>query len=139
MQNLKQLRMRKYTCKQYQKKAIECLNPPEDMKVSEWAENYRMLDSKTSAEPGPWSNARTPYLVEIMDELLNYETEEIINCKCTQIGGTEVELNMLGYVIQQDPSPVEVVYPTEEMAGSVADKRIRPMIESASTFFENLW
>lgn len=136
MQNLKQLRMRKYTCKQYQKKAIECLNPPEDMKVSEWAENYRMLDSKTSAEPGPWSNARTPYLVEIMDELLNYETEEIINCKCTQIGGTEVELNMLGYVIQQDPSPVEVVYPTEEMAGSVADKRIRPMIEAASTLYK---
>ncbi len=101
------------------------------MKVSEWAERYRMLDSKTSAEPGTWNNSRTPYLVEIMDELLNYETEEIIFCKCTQVGGTEAELNMLGYAIQQDPSPVEVVYPTEILANSVSEKRIKPMIESA--------
>ncbi len=136
MQNLRQIRMRKYVCKQYQKAAIKYLDPPEDMKVSEWAENYRMLDSKTSAEPGPWNNSRTPYLVEIMDELLNYETEEIVFCKCTQVGGTEVELNMLGYVIQQDPSPVEVVYPTEEMAGSVADKRIKPMIEAAPALYK---
>ena len=136
MQKPKQLRIRKHQCKPYQKAALEYLNPPEDMKVSEWAERYRMLDSKTSAEPGPWNNSRTPYLVEIMDELLNYETEEIIFCKCTQVGGTEVELNMLGYAIQQDPSPVEVVYPTETMANSVSEKRIKPMIESTPTLYK---
>ena len=136
MQKPKQLRIRKYDCKQYQKAALEYLNPPEDMTVSEWAEQYRMLDSRTSAEPGPWNNERTPYLVEIMNELLNYETEEIIFCKCTQVGGTEVELNMLGYTIQQDPSPVEVVYPTETMANSVSEKRIKPMIESTSTLYK---
>lgn len=130
MQKPKPLRMRKYTCTAYQKAAIGYMDPPEDMKVSEWAENCRILDSKTSAEPGPWSNERTPYLVEIMDELTNPETEEIIYCKCTQVGGTEVELNMLGYVAQQDPSPVEVVYPTETLANSVAEKRIKPMIEN---------
>ena len=136
MQKPKQLRIRKYDCKQYQKAALEYLNPPEEMTVSEWAEQYRMLDSRTSAEPGPWNNERTPYLVEIMNELLNYETEEIIFCKCTQVGGTEVELNMLGYTIQQDPSPVEVVYPTETMANSVSEKRIKPMIESTSTLYK---
>ena len=136
MQKPKQLRIRKYDCKQYQKAALEYLNPPEEMTVSEWAEQYRMLDSRTSAEPGPWNNERTPYLVEIMNELLNYETEEIIFCKCTQVGGTEVELNMLGYAIQQDPSPVEVVYPTETMANSVSEKRIKPMIESTPTLFK---
>lgn len=136
MQKPKQLRIRKYNCKQYQKAALEYLNPPEEMTVSEWAEQYRMLDSRTSAEPGPWNNERTPYLVEIMNELLNYETEEIIFCKCTQVGGTEVELNMLGYAIQQDPSPVEVVYPTETMANSVSEKRIKPMIESTPTLYK---
>ncbi|MFG6383452.1 MAG: phage terminase large subunit family protein [Lachnospiraceae bacterium] len=128
--------MRKYACKPYQKAVLEHLNPPEDMKVSEWAQTYRMLDSKTSAEPGPWNNDRTPYLVEIMDELLNFETEEIIYCKCTQVGGTEVELNMLGYVIQQDPSPVEIVYPTETLANSISEKRIKPMIENAPILYE---
>ncbi|WP_277820636.1 terminase gpA endonuclease subunit [Hominisplanchenecus murintestinalis] len=136
MQKPKQLRLRKYECRAYQKSALEYLNPPEDMKVSEWAERYRMLDSKTSAEPGPWNNSRTPYLVEIMDELLNYETEEIIFCKCTQVGGTEVELNMLGYAAQQDPAPIEVVYPTETLANSISEKRIKPMIENTPTLYQ---
>ena len=132
----KKIRIRKYACELYQKAVLEYLDPPEDMKVSEWAERYRMLDGKASAEPGPWNNSRTPYLVEIMDELLNHETEEIIFCKCTQIGGTEVELNMLGYVVQQDPAPAEVVYPIETMATSVAEHRIKPMIESTPTLYK---
>ena len=136
MQKPKQLRMRKYACTYYQKVALEYLNVPKDMKVSEWAQQYRLLDSKTSAEPGPWNNERTPYLVEIMDEFLNYETEEIIFCKCTQVGGTEVELNMLGYIIQQNPAPVEIVYPTETLANSVSEKRIKPMIENAPSLYK---
>lgn len=54
------------------------MNPPEQITVSEWAEKYRMLDSKTSAIPGPWSNDITPYLVGVMDEFNNYETQKII-------------------------------------------------------------
>ena len=126
----KQLRVRKYTCKPYIKEALEHLKPPESMTVSEWAEKYRILDSKTSAEPGPWNNDRTPYLKGIMDEFTNYETEEIIFVKPTQVGGTEALLNMLGYVISQDPSPTEVVYPTETLAESISGQRLQPMMEN---------
>ena len=128
----KRLRIRKYDCKAYQKAALDFLRPPEDMSVPEWAERYRRLDSKTSAEPGPWSNGRTPYLVGIMEEFTNYETEEIIFVKPTQVGGTECMNNMLGYVITQDPSPTEIVYPTKELAESISEQRLQPMIlESA--------
>ena len=136
MREAKAFRMRKYSCEPYQKAALLSLAPPEDLTVSEWAENYRMLSAMTSAEPGPWNNSRTPYLTGIMDELLNPDTEEVSFCKPTQCGGTEAELNMLGYVIQQDPSPVEVVYPTEVMANSVSRKRIRPMIESTPALYK---
>ena len=71
-------RIRKYPITAYQKKALESLLPPEDLTVSEWAEKYRMLDSKTSALPGPWRNAMTPYLIGVMDAMLDYETEEIV-------------------------------------------------------------
>ena len=40
---------------------------PERRTPSEWANECRVLSSRESAEPGPWSNPRTPYLVEIMD------------------------------------------------------------------------
>ena len=39
--------------------------------------------------------------------------------------------NMIGYVIQQDPSPVMVVYPTDKLGESISDNRIIPMIKSS--------
>ena len=52
--------------------------PERDLKLSEWAEEYRMLASKTSSEPGAWRNARTPYLVEPMDCLSSGSIAEVI-------------------------------------------------------------
>lgn len=124
-------RIQRYEVKKYQKEALTLLRPPENLSVSEWAEKHRVLNSKTSAMPGPWRNQKTPYLKEIMDEIVNYETEEVVFCKCAQIGGSEAMLNMLGYVIQQDPSPTMVVYPTDKLAESISENRIIPMIKAS--------
>lgn len=124
----KRFQIRKYKTSSYIIEAMRQLQPPEDLTVAEWADKYRMLDAKTSAMPGPWRNDKTPYLIDIMNELQNYDTEEIIFCKCTQVGGTEALQNMLGYIIQQDPSPTMVVYPTDTLAGSISDNRLEPMI-----------
>ena len=129
-------RIRKYPGTDYQRKALQSLMPPEDLTVSEWAEKYRMLDSKTSALPGPWRNAMTPYLVSVMDALLDYETEEIVLCKSAQLGGTEAILNALGYIIQQDPSPTLVVYPSDVLAESIAKNRIVPMVLASPSLRE---
>ena len=100
-----------------------------------------MLDSKSSAMPGPWSNDITPYLTGVMDEFNNYETEKIIFVKPTQIGGTEALQNMIGYIVMQDPSPTMIVYPTDTLAKSVSENRLQPMLkatpEIAKKFDEN--
>ena len=137
----KAVRIRKYLVAPYQKEALRYLRPPENISVSEWAERHRVLDSKSSAIPGPWRNDKTPYLAGIMDELQNYETEEIIFVKGTQIGGTEVLLNMLGYIVAQDPSPTMVVYPSDVLAESISANRIKPMVKASeplkARFHEN--
>ena len=46
---------------------LEGLRPEQPLTVSEWADRYRKLSSKASAEPGPWRTGRTPYLREPMD------------------------------------------------------------------------
>ena len=120
-------RIRKYQVTPYQKKALEYLRPPEDISVSEWAEKYRVLDT-ASAIPGPWKNSKTPYLVEIMNTLLDSDIEEIVFVKPTQVGGTEAMLNMLAYIAAQDPAPTLTVYPSDELGERVVKKRIRPMI-----------
>ncbi len=122
---------KKYQVSEYLKDALRQLQPPEELSVSEWAEKYRILDARVAAMPGPWRNSRTPYMKGVMDELVNYETEEVIFCKCTQVGGTEAILNMLGYVIQQDPSPAMVVYPTDKLGESVSENKIIPMVKGS--------
>lgn len=135
------MRRRKLPVTQYQYDALQLMNPPEQITVSEWAEKYRMLDSKTSAIPGPWSNDITPYLVGVMDEFNNYETQKIIFVKPTQVGGTEALQNMIGYIVMQDPAATMVVYPTETLAKSVSENRLQPMLkitpELAKRFDEN--
>lgn len=114
----------------YQYEALQMLCPPERITVSEWAERYRILDAKSSAMPGSWSNSVTPYLQGIMDEFNNYGTEEIIFCKPTQVGGTEAMQNMIGYIVMQDPSPTMIVYPTDTLAKSTSENRLRPMLRA---------
>jgi len=127
MAKRKSCRVRKFLVSEYQKEALKHLRPPEDISVSEWAEKYRVLDSKSSAMPGPWRNDKTPYLVGVMDEFCNFDTEEIILAKASQLGGTESLFNMLGWIIQQDPSPAMVVYPTDTLGESISTNRLQPM------------
>lgn len=101
--------------------------------MSQWADKYRVLDAKASAIPGPWRTDQTPYLKGIMDEFNNYETEEIIFIKPTQVGGTECLQNMVGYIVQQDPAPTMIVYPTETLAKSVSENRVQPMMTASPT------
>lgn len=109
---------------------LQLLCPPEQLTVSEWAEQYRILDSKSASMPGSWSNSVTPYLVGVMDEFTNYETETIIFCKPTQVGGTEAAQNMIGYIVMQDPAPTMIVYPTDTLAKSISENRLQPMLKA---------
>lgn len=134
-------RRKKMPVTAYQYDALQLLCPPEQLTVSEWAEQYRVLDVRSAAMPGPWSNEVTPYLVGVMDEFNNYETEQIVFVKPTQIGGTEALQNMIGYIVAQDPAPTMIVYPTDVLARSVSENRLQPMLlatpEIAKKFDEN--
>ena len=132
-------RLRKFTIPAYIKEALQSLRPPEDISVSEWAERHRVLTMESSAMPGPWRNSKTPYLVGIMDEFRNYDTEEIVFVKSTQIGGTEALLNMLGFVIQQDPAPTMIVYPSDQLGERAADYRLKPMFRASKVLKERWW
>lgn len=118
----------KYKTSSYIKECLAELLPPEDLTVSQWAEKHRVLDSKTAAMPGPWHNSMTPYLIGIMDEFSVPTTEKIIFVKPTQVGGTEALHNMIGYVVAQNAAPSMIVYPTEDLARSVSENRLQPML-----------
>lgn len=106
------------------------IKPEPLLTVSEWAEANRMLSSKGSAEPGPWRNARTPYLAEIMDCLSpSHPAQRVVFMKGAQVGATESGNNWIGYVIQHAPGPMLTVQPTVELAKRFSRQRIEPLLE----------
>lgn len=110
------------------KNLLKELKPPKKMLVSEWAERYRVLSVEASPEPGMWSNDRAPYQVEMMDAFNKAETEEITFMTGAQIAKTEIILNMIGYIISNDPGPIMVVHPSKGMVKSFSGKRVNPFI-----------
>lgn len=104
------------------------LKPDPLLNISEWADKYRVLSQKASAEPGKWRTSRTPYLKEIMDCLSPYSgIERVVFMKGAQIGGTEVGNNFLGYIVHLSPGPVMLVMPTVDGAKRTSKTRIAPM------------
>ena len=100
--------------------------------ISQWADRYRWLSQRASAEHGRWRTERTPYLREIMDCLSPSSLiERVAFMKGAQIGGTECGNNWMGYVIHQAPGPMMSVQPTVEMAKRNSKQRIEPLIEES--------
>ncbi len=110
----------------------EGVKPDPLLSVSEWADRYRVLSSKSSSEPGRWRTARTPYLKEIMDCLSpSSKVRRVVLMKGAQVGGTECGNSWLGYIIHQSPGPVMAVSPTVELAKRSSKQRIDPLIEES--------
>jgi len=108
---------------------LEGLRPEQPLTVSEWADRYRKLSSKASAEPGPWRTNRTPYLREPMDCLSsNNPIQRVVMMFAAQTGKTEAGSNWLGYVIDHAPGPMLCVQPTVEMAKRLSKQRLESMI-----------
>ncbi len=117
----------------------EGLTPDPLLTVSEWADRYRMLSSKSASEPGRWSTRRTPYLKEIMDCLSpSSPAERVVFMKGAQVGGTECGNNWIGYCIHLAPGPMMAVSPTVEMAKRNSRQRIDPLIEESPALSERI-
>lgn len=98
------------------------------LKVSKWADRYRYLTQETSAEPGKWNTNRAPYQRKIMDAASDAETEEVVIMSASQIGKTELILNIIGYYIDYDPSLILCMLPSYCLAAEFSRRRLNPMI-----------
>lgn len=108
---------------------LATFKPPEKLTVSEWADKFRILSEKDSAQPGPWRTERTPYLKGIMDAFNDDEIDDITFVGGSQLGKTVAEQNMIGFAVDQDPGPMIIVYPTDKLAEFTSENRLEPMIQ----------
>lgn len=111
--------------------AVQNFKPPEELTVAEWADKHRRLSPETSAEAGPWRTSRTPYLREPMEAFTDPKIRKIVMVAASQVGKSELELNVIGYIIDQDPGSIIFVQPTLDDARKFSRLRISPMIRDS--------
>ncbi len=120
-------KMDKHT-KEFLKKLLLNLRPPENITISEWADKYRRLPPEGAAEPGRWKTSKTPYLKKIMDSVSDPTVRKVVIMSSAQVGKSELLINILGYFIHIDPSAILMVQPTERTAKEFAKRRITTSI-----------
>jgi phage terminase large subunit GpA-like protein len=115
------------------------LRPDPELTISQWSDQHRVLSRVSAGEPGRWRTSRTPFLREIMDCLSpSSPFSRVLFMKPAQIGGSEVLLNFLGYIVHQAPGPVLLVEPTVELAKRFSRQRIASLIESTPVLAERV-
>ena len=106
-------------------RAFRNYRPPADLSVSQWAERYRVLSRENSAEAGPWRNARTPYLVDIMDSFTDPRIKKISLVASSQVGkALDVSTPIPtpdGWKIMGDLQPGDVVFAENGKPCNVVD------------------
>ena len=111
--------------------ALELAAPPEREPLSEWADKYRVLSSEASAAPGPWRTL--PFQREPLDCLSpGSQYEQVVLVWASQLGKSEVWLNMLAYIIDREPAPVLICLPTLSMAETFSKDRLAPMFRDCA-------
>lgn len=108
------------------------LRPEPELTIDEWADKYRWLDSKSSAEEGRYRTSRTPYMREIMRELSPSSRAQIVVFRSPrQMGKTEGgSINLIGYTIHQTPCPIVLAMPGKSLLKRNKRTRIDPMLTS---------
>jgi phage terminase large subunit GpA-like protein len=107
--------------------------PRKRLTVSEWADAERRLSKKGSAEPGHWRTDRNPILREPMDCLSSRSpVQEVVVMFPIQLGKTEIAINWLGYIMDQNPGPIMVCLPGEVSQKKWINQKLNPMIEETA-------
>ena len=111
------------------KRDLYCLlEPPPDLRLSEWAEENIVLPEGSRARPGGYRN--WPYMVEILDAMADPTVERVTIMKSARIGYTKGLMVTIGAVAANDPSPIILLVPTDEDARGIAVDEVEPIFEA---------
>lgn len=104
---------------------------PDRLPVDEWAERYRILPRESSSEPGRFRVDRAPFVREILRCLShNDPAKRVVWMASTQVTKTETGNNWIGSSMHQNPGPMMVVQPTQNLAKRWSKQRLAPMLDS---------
>lgn len=118
---------------------VDNLRPPPRLNLHEWSDKHRILTSKSSGTPGPYSTALFPFLREIMWELSPQSLAEIVVAlKGSQLGFTDLSINRILYNMFCRPVPHGYVQKTVDAVEKFSKQRLQDAIDLIPAIGEKL-
>ncbi len=102
------------------------IRPPRRLKVSETAERYRVL-SQSGTIKGPWKNATTPYMVEVMDTFKSPYHRRVVMMGPVQSGKSEAGLNLYLHNVICDPLDMMIVEKDQDSVSELSKGKLEWM------------
>jgi phage terminase large subunit GpA-like protein len=121
-----------------EKRLRSALSPPPNYKISEWADSNRILSTSTSPRSGKWQTSNSPYMRFIMDMVTDPYTEQVTLMMCSQVGKTELLLNIMGYYIHNDPCPMMFIMPTKDLSEEFSKRAFASMMRESPCFHDKI-
>lgn len=123
------------------KRLVDCFEPPERMRTSDWAVKRRRMSAEASAKRGGrFSFDVAPWQREILDAGDDPTVGKVVGMMASQTTGkSETMLNRIGAKIDLDPRPMLMVQPNEKpMAEAFSKDRIATMFRDTPTLKEKV-
>lgn len=121
------------------RRAARAVAPRKPLTVSEWADAHRILSSKASAMPGRWVTDRNPLLREPMDCMsARSPVQEVVCIFPIQSGKSELETNVIGYTMCENPGPIMVTLPGEVSQLKFINQKLNPLLDETPACAEAL-
>lgn len=114
------------------------LELPPRLTVSQWADANRYIAAGTGPETGRWRTDRAPYSREPMDAFNDPDIDTVVLKWSSQVGKTEVLLNVAAFFICQDPAPQMFVLPDLQIADSFSRNRVSPTINATPALLDRI-
>lgn len=110
------------------RKALERLEPPRRITVSEAAARHRILRNPGGGYSGPWQNDQVPYCREPMDMVTNRRKRGLVFVAGAQSAKTEaLILNPVCYSVIYDPADMAIVTMSDAEARDFSRRRLDRM------------
>jgi len=105
--------------------------PTPRQSVTDWCEQHLLLTGRQTKHPGPYSTANRPYVREPLECWRDPSVTDVVLCWGSQTSKTTTLMAGLCWLIDNEPSPVLWLMPTELLARSFSRTRWMPFLEES--------
>lgn len=110
-------------------RVVRTCQPPPKLTTTQWANKYRYLAAESSALPGKYSTALTPWVVGMHEALDDPAIYKVVCMKAAQVAWTDGVLNnWIGRKIDIDPCPIIGLFSKNDSAKEYAQEKLAPMV-----------